>query len=85
MLRSSGDYPAILQYKLRPTKFMKTIASSVLALQLFGGGISLLQADHHGNKSGEGQEPPKKADTPLRGEKRIRAAVEEGKISREEL
>jgi len=84
MLRSSGDYPAILQYKLRPTKFMKTIASSVLALQLFGGGISLLQADHHGNKSGEGQEPPKKADTPLRGEKRIRAAVEEGKISREE-
>ena len=63
---------------------MKTITPLVLAMLLFGGGISLLKADHHGNKSGEEHQRGKKADTPLRGESRIRAAVEEGKISREE-
>ena len=74
----------MLQYKLRTTKFMKTITFSVVALLLFGGGISLLKADHHGNKSGDEHQHTKKADTPLRGENRIRAAVAEGKISREE-
>ena len=74
----------MLQYKLRTTKFMKTITFSVVALLLFGGGISLLKADHHGNKSSDEHQHTKKADTPLRGEKRIRAAVEEGKISKEE-
>ena len=74
----------MLQYKLRTTKFMKTITFSVVALMLFGGGISLLKADHHANKSGDEPQHTKKADAPLRGEKRIRAAVEEGKISKEE-
>ena len=74
----------MLQYKLRTTKFMKTITFSVVALLLFGGGISLLKADHHGNKSSDEHQHTKKADAPLRGEKRIRAAVAEGKISKEE-
>ena len=74
----------MLPYKLRTTKFMKTITFSVVALMLFGGGISLLKADHHGNKSSDEPQHTKKADAPLRGEKRIRAAVEEGKISKEE-
>jgi len=63
---------------------MKTITPSVLALLLFGGGIPLVKADHHGNKSGEEHQRAKKVDTPLRGEKRIRAAVQEGKLSKEE-
>ena len=74
----------MLRYKLRTSKFMKTITFSVVALMLFGGGISLLKADHHGNKSSDEPQHTKKADAPLRGEKRIRAAVEEGKISKEE-
>ena len=51
-----------------------TTKSAVAAL-LLAGGLPALKADHHGAKG---------SDTPLRGEQRIKEAVESGKITREE-
>ena len=51
-----------------------TTKSMVVAL-LLTGGLPALKADHHGTKG---------SDTPLRGEQRIKEAVESGKITREE-
>lgn len=56
-------------------KITKYTTKLMVAALLLTGGLPALKADHHGAKG---------ADTPVRGEKRIREAVESGKITKEE-